>query len=113
MRRIFGLMALAILAALPGAAANLKDVRSVYLLPMSGGLDQYLAVSLTTGNVLQVVADPQRADAIFTDHLGENLETRLDELYGAKPKDDEKDQGNQKFARVQSGNRGRGAIFLV
>jgi hypothetical protein len=102
-------------------AAGLGDTRTVYLLPMTGGLDQYLAVGLTTGLVLQVVADPQKADAILTDRLGEGFEAKLDELYGGRKKTDEKKEGKndgksddtQVFSRVQGGARGRGAVFLV
>jgi len=98
-------------------AAGLGDTHTVYLLPMSNGLDQYLAVGLTTGSVLQVVTDPQKADAIFSDHLGEGFEAKLDELYGAQKKaeakgDDKSDQ-TQTFARVQGASRGRGTAFLV
>ena len=70
-------------ASLSMAAAGLSDVKTVYLLPMSSGLDQHLAVSLTTGNVLQVVTDPGKADAIFTDTIGASFEDRLAELFAA------------------------------
>ena len=42
------------------------------------------------GAVLQVVTDPQKADAILTDHLGESFEQSLDDLYAPKPKADDK-----------------------
>jgi hypothetical protein len=111
-------------AAVGAYAANLNDVHTVYLLPMGSGLDQYLAVGLTTGAVLQVVTDPQKADAIFTDHLGENFEAKLDDLYGsqkkAEAKTDAKADGKSdakstesQAPRVQAGSRGRGAAFLV
>jgi len=74
------------LLSMSAAAATLGEIKTVYLLPMSSGLDQYLAVQLTSGSVLQVVTDPQKADAIFTDHLGESLEQTLAELYGDKAK---------------------------
>ncbi len=53
----------------------------MYLLSMANGMDQYLANRLTSQHVIQVVTDPQRADAIFTDRLGEPFEDKLDELY--------------------------------
>lgn len=73
-------------AGIAGAAAGgeIADVKTVYVLPMSNALDQFLAIRLTTGNVLQVVTDPQKADAILTDHLGAGLDKQLDNLYGAK-----------------------------
>ena len=104
-------------------AASLSDIKTVYLLPMSGGLDQYLAVQLTTGVVLQVVTDPQKADAVFTDHLGESFEQTLADLYtastAAKGDDKTKSEGNpdnapRSFARSgMQGQRGRGTAFLV
>jgi hypothetical protein len=94
--------------------ADMSGVKTVYLLPMSSGLDQYLAVRLTTASVLQVVADPRNADAVLTDHIGQSFEDRLDEMYGAKPKsDDDKNGSTPEFARITSGARSRGAMFLV
>lgn len=48
---------------------------------MSGGLDQALATSLTRHRQFQVVTDPQIADAIFTDRLGESFEKKVLDLY--------------------------------
>jgi hypothetical protein len=99
------------------SAAGLSDAKTVYLMPMSNGLDQYLAVQLTTGAVLQVVIDPQRADAVLTDHLGESFEQSLAELYNTKPQTtdtDKADEGGGTFARSgMQGQRGRGNVFLV
>jgi hypothetical protein len=97
-------------AALASAfAAGLDEIKTVYMLPMSNGLDQFLAMRLTHGALLQVVTDPQKADAIFTDRIGASFEQKFDELYGAKdkPKD-------EKVTGMQVGSsKGRGAIFLV
>lgn len=105
-------------AAVEARAEGLGDTRTVYLLPMAGGLDQYLAVGLTGGSVLQVVADPLKADAVFTDHLGESFEGKLDELYGSTKQaqakaDDKSSDQSQTFTRVQGARHGRGAAFLV
>lgn len=93
------------------SAADLGNVKTVYLLPMGNGLDQFLAVQLTTASVFQVVTDPQKADAVLTDHVGAGFETKLDEIYGqAKPED------RDMFAparRSSSPLKARGAIFLV
>jgi uncharacterized low-complexity protein len=59
----------------------LAQVKSVYLFPMSRGMDQYLASRLTRDGVVQVVADPLKADAILTDHLGASFEEKIKELY--------------------------------
>jgi hypothetical protein len=101
------------------SAAGLGDIKTVYLLPMSNSLDQYLAVQLTAESVLQVVTDPQKADAVLTDHLGESFEQSLEDLYGKKPQTGDKsgDTAEDKgatFARSgMQGKRGRGTIFLV
>ena len=81
------------------SGAGWEDVKTVYLLPMSNGLDQYLAIRLTTGATMQVVTDPQKADAVMTDHLGQSFEEKLDEYYSPKPKAEDSDT-TQKFARV-------------
>jgi len=79
--------ALPLFAASLMAAANpqLKQVNKVYILGMSGGMDQYLASRLTSLGVFQVVADPQKADAVITDRIGESFEARLKELYPPPP----------------------------
>ena len=137
--------ALALFAASVPAAVNqqLKQVNTVYILAMSGGMDQYLANRLTTMGVFQVVTDPQKADAIITDRLGEPFEAKLKELYPpppppapppplrrrtirltrtvrpvtsdktAKDDKDKTEDDGERIARVGSFNRGRGNIFIV
>lgn len=109
---------LLLLTSLFGRGADLGEVRTVYLLPMASGLDQFLAIRLTTGAILQVVTDPQKADAIFTDRIGAGFEQKLDELYGERPKAQDKDKDKDtlnSFSKptMQPLTRGRGAIFLV
>lgn len=99
-------------------AANpqLAAVHTVYFLPMSNSLDQYLANRLTATGVFQVVTDPQKADAIFSDKIGEALEQKLNELYppeGKKAEEDEKDDVGKPAPRVGSFSRARGTVFLV
>jgi hypothetical protein len=73
------------------ALAGLADVKAVYLLPMAHGMDQYLANHLAKAGTYQVVTDPLRADAVFTDRVGETLESQLKELYPApKPVEEKK-----------------------
>ncbi len=106
------------------AAANpqLADVKAVYFLPMGAGLDQYMAIRLTEKQIFRVVTDPNLADAIFTDRIGEGLEERLLELYPdrvpKKPEESDKekesnDWATQKPVRSASFSRGKGTIFLV
>lgn len=122
--------------ALCGASPELSQVRSVYLLPMANGLDQYLANRLANMGIFQIVADPKKADAVFTDRLGAAFENRLDELYREpappKPPEDTKKVEETKKpedkqetkdlkpatpasepARFSSFSRAKGTIFLV
>jgi len=95
--------------------ASLPDVHAVYLLPMAGGLDQFLASRLASENVFRVVTDPKQADAIFTDQLGATFEQKLVELYPPpKPADakPEKDDGRPQI-RPYTGGHVTGSIFLV
>ncbi len=78
------LCCIALMASLPIASAQTAKVQSVYLLPMTGGLDQFLANRLTSGGVVQVVTDPKKAEAVLTDQLGEVFEKRLADLYPAE-----------------------------
>ena len=99
-------------------AADFRGVKTVYLLPMANGLDQYLASRLTSDSVFQIVTDPKKADAVLTDHVGESFERSLDDLYGTTVKDEDKDKKNGdngagSFARVGGGQRSRGTYFLV
>jgi len=112
--------ALTALFSFSGAHAEVFGVKTVYVLPMAGGLDQYLALRLTSEGVLQVVTDPQKADAILTDSIGARLEASLTELYGApvnKEVNKEKSgkAGSDEFNHpsMQPLSRSRGLVFLV
>ena len=112
-------MALGVLLSI-SAHAEVFGVKTVYLLPMANGLDQYLALQLTSQGVLQVVTDPKKADAILTDGIGARLEDSLNALYGEtanEKKDDNKSgkAGSDTFAhpamRPLSGSHG--VVFLL
>jgi len=119
---VLGLYVLTLAA--PGAA-ELTQVQVVYILPMANGLDQYLANRLTSERVYQVVTEPGRADAVFTDQIGQGFEQRLVELYPPPepPKTEEKETDKDKEAarsakiesagRSSSFSRGKGNVFLV
>lgn len=101
--------ALALIACMFTARA--AGVKTVYILPMSGGLDNYVAECLSRGGAIRVTADPKHADAILTDRLGEDFERKLDQIL---PKDDDADDDDSKPGEVHYGNgRNRGTIFLV
>lgn len=117
-------LSIAVLSALfsvSGVQAEILGVKTVYLLPMAGGLDQYLALQLTAGGVLQVVTDPKKADAILTDGIGSRLEDSLSELYGAPLDKDAPDKdksgkaGTSDFSHpsMRPLSTSRGVIFLV
>ena len=111
------LCALGVLFSSSGAQAQVLGVKTVYVLPMAGGLDQYLVLQLTQAGVLQVVTDPQKADAVLTDATGARLEDSLTQLYGAVPVDKDKSSkaGSDSFAHpaMQPLSRSRGVVFLV
>lgn len=102
----------------PAPAVPLTAVRTVYLLPMSSGFEQYLANQLTRAGLVQVVVDPAQADAVLTANVGPAFEEKLDELYPPPTKTAEEDakQSDREFASMVRGSgftRGRGSVFLV
>ena len=99
---------------------ELAEIKTVYLLPMTYSLDQFLAIRLTKGGVLQVVTDPKKADAIISDHIGTTLEEKMNSLYGeqkavkAEATDDkDKDKSTYGNGPMAGGTRSKGAVFLV
>jgi hypothetical protein len=70
------------------AAAELAPGRTVFLMPMGHGLDQFVANRLTRMHVLQVVTDPAKADTIITDQVGRGFEDRLKDLIPPPPAPD-------------------------
>jgi hypothetical protein len=112
------------LAAVFGMDPAAKDVKSVYILRMGNGLDQLLASELTKNGVYTVTTDAQKADALFTDSLGEGFEKKYGELYPppappkVEKKEDEKKNDMLSGEPMQrlgnsSWSRGKGTIFLV
>src|SRR5271165_6973596 len=102
------------------ARPELAEIKTVYLLPMTYSLDQFLAMRLTKGGVLQVVTDPKKADAIISDHIGTTLEEKMNSLYGeqkavkAEATDDkDKDKSTYGNGPMAGGTRSKGAVFLV
>jgi hypothetical protein len=108
-----------------------STVRTVYVMSIGHGLDQYVANRLTRDRVLEVVADPARADAILTDRLGKPLEYVLEKLHPTpKPAEAEdtdsesSDDSDTKSTRpmkttsnaepmTSTFGRGKGTLFLV
>lgn len=94
---------------LPGQSMR----RSVYVLPMANGLDQYLAQQLTSDHVLKVVADPKIADVVLTDRLGEAFEQQLAAIRATDQTKDDKDKDDTRTHAAFRSSTGRGTIFLV
>ncbi len=102
--------------------ARLLEVKTVYLLKMARGLDQYLSNHIHRNGTFVVVTDPARADAVLTDRVGRSLEDELARLYpkpteSAEPEaDEDKDRRAVEASRQgpeSTWGRGRGTVFLV
>ena len=131
MKLFCGIVLGAAVLALAAVNPQLKQVNTVYILAMTGGMDQFLANQITASGVFQVVTDPKNADAIITDRLGESFESKLKELYPppapptptpAPPADDDKQKADGKknaldlgagAQRVNAVGRGKGNLFIV
>ena len=84
------------------ASAELSEVKKVYLFPMTGGLEQYLAERLTAGGVFQVVVDPKQADAVWSERLDEGFRAALEELNPPAKPAQAKEKEKEKAADVGS-----------
>jgi hypothetical protein len=105
MKRLFLLVMCA--GALAGAA-ELAGVHSVYVFPMSHGLDQYLANRLTNEHVFRVVTDPKLADAVFSDRVGDALRDQLESVSPTpKPEEPKKAADDKKAKDIPDDNPGR------
>ena len=102
------------LAALALGAFAQSAPATVFVLPMPGGLDQYLAVHLSGSSAYRVVTDPTQATLILTDRVGDNLEQLLKDM-AAPPaaKDTPKDADTFTRPRMQPLTHTRGTLFLV
>ena len=113
-------------AALLGASPEeLGAVKVVYLVPMRFGLDHYLVNHLTRSSLYQVTTDPKRADAIFTDRLGESFEKRLADWRTPAPERSADAAKQEERSKAETSARkesmrpsasfggGRGTIFLI
>jgi hypothetical protein len=95
--------------------AQSAGLHKVYVLPMAGGLDQYLADWLTRGKVMQVVTDPKSADLVMTDRLGEAFEQKLTQILPPPEKPDKKIEtgGGSTPHNTFRSSSARGTLFLV
>ena len=114
---------LTLLFSLPLLASSpeLKQVRNIYVLSMASSLDQYVIDRIVGKGEFAIVTDPQKADAFFTDRVGEALDNKLTDLLTPKvtekKKDDEKKdkdkEGDSGVIRLTSFSKGRGTVFLI
>ena len=123
----------ALSVALPASAATdadplLSQVSRVYLLSMTGGMDQFLANQLTSKRLFEIVTDPKLADAVMTEAIGPAFEAHLNELLPPPPPPDAPEPvvkakkaepealgliGGGVVPRTSSFGRARGNLFLV
>ena len=99
-------LVLAVFATL--ASAQYAGPKTVYILPMGAGLDQYVAQWLTKNHVMQVVADPKIAEVVMTDRIGEAFEQKMEQI---RPNADKKPD-NATHGEFHS-TKAQGTIFLV
>ncbi len=88
------------------AAQTLQSVHTVYVFPMQNAFDQYLVDRVVRDHVFQVISDPAKADAVFTDHLGQAFEDAFDDRVL-----DLESTPNAEVHRAFSSSRG--TLFLV
>jgi hypothetical protein len=103
---------LPILALLTGlASAQYAGPKTVYILPMAAGLDQYVAQWLTKDHIMQVVADPKTAEVVMTDRLGEAFEQKMKQIHPDTDKNDKK--SDETTPHTFRSTKPQGTIFLV
>src|SRR5580692_8183751 len=103
---------LALFSALAGA--QYAGPKTVYILPMAAGLDQYVAQWLTKDHVMQVVADPKAAEVVMTDRLGEAFEQKMRQIHPDTDKSDKSDKKSDETApHTFRSTKPQGTIFLV
>jgi hypothetical protein len=98
-------------AALGDDFRELSRVHTVYIVGMSNGLDQFLASRLTSSDVLWVVLDPAKADAVLTDKLDEAFWGWLNSRFPAKESSGKDDLRSRHVSHPAGAIRG--TVFLI
>ena len=121
--RVLALVVLLAGAALPAAAADLSSAGPVYLWPMRGAFDQYVASALTASSALTVTVDPASAKTVMTDRVDQKFFQGMSEVFDAKTEAAEKtddapdsiEAGGFQLQRPPNApvSRSQGTIFLV
>jgi len=95
---------------------NLSRVKTVYIMGMSNGFDQFLASRFTSSGLLWVVLDPVNADAVVTDRLDEDFWRWLNERYPNRARAPQSaDMNDRRPDNIVGavGPKVRGTLFLV
>jgi hypothetical protein len=90
--------------------------RTVYILEMSNGLDQYLANRLTANRAAWVVLEPHSADAVLTESVDDGFWTWLTKAYPSTapaPAPQEGDRGPAVRRDPGVSAKRPGMVFLV
>ncbi|MBX9602507.1 MAG: hypothetical protein K2X35_15985 [Bryobacteraceae bacterium] len=92
----------------------LQEVRTVLVAPMGSAFDQYLANQLAAKGVVQVVTDPNKADAYLIDRISPFLKERAEEM-GRRAPDTDKKKDEEAWTKpnLAGFTRSRGNFFLV
>ena len=115
----FSILVLFLALPLFAAGADLKQIQAIYVLPMTSSLDQYVIDRIVAKGQFTVVTDPQKADAIFTDRVGEAFDNKLDDVLTPKAEKKKKEEEAAKdntggpVIRLTSFSKGRGTVFLI
>jgi hypothetical protein len=92
---------------------ELSRVHTVYIVGMSNSLDQFLASRLTSSDVLWVVLDPAKADAVLTDKLDDTFWSWINARFPAAAKESSgKDDLRSRNVDHPAGAI-RGTVFLI
>ena len=102
---------LTLLAVLTLSAFAQSTPSTVFILPMPGGLDQFLAVHLTESGAYRVVTDPTQATLVLTDRINEAFEATLQEFAAPPTPTDLADSFARPRMKPLTSNRG--TLFLV
>ena len=70
---------------------DLSAVQTVYVLPMTAGMDQFVAHQIARNALYNVTTDPRHADAFLSDFVGTTYESRVDDLIKAANDKSEKE----------------------
>jgi hypothetical protein len=96
-----------------GDFRELSRVHSVYIVGMSNALDQFLANRLTSSDVLSVVLDPAKSDAILTDKLDAPFWEWLSTYFPLSGKNPSRKEHSRSMNVSRTNGGVRGTVFLI